>query len=78
MVFCDVAEEEMDRALKLFGTHCLTSGSKLNTQKSTTIWLSVGEHAEWTRKYGFQWILKGQVVRYLGFPVGVGIFMWQG
>eukprot|EP00249_Psilotum_nudum_P000430 c1202_g1_i1 orf=115-420(+) len=63
----------VDRVIKIFETHCVASGSKMNQEKSQAIWLGKDSQLEWLNKYGFQWLPRGQIMRHLGFPIGVGI-----
>lgn len=71
--FCMASEEGVDRTLEIFNMHCLASGSMINIKKTHAVWIGSGQRPEWSEKYGFQWLPKGQVLRHLGFPIGMDI-----
>ncbi|KAL3687495.1 hypothetical protein R1sor_013804 [Riccia sorocarpa] len=49
------------------------SGAKLNIKKSTVIPLGLTEIPEWLTRTGCHVARKGEIIKYLGFPIGWGI-----
>ncbi len=61
----------MDRAQGVLETFCISSGAKVNSNKSATIWANKRERTwTWGQEVGLKWILEGEGVRYLGVQVG--------
>ncbi|KAL3677467.1 hypothetical protein R1sor_027415 [Riccia sorocarpa] len=49
------------------------SGAKLNIKKSTVIPIGLTEIPDWLRQVGCHVAKKGEIIRYLGFPIGWGV-----
>jgi hypothetical protein len=63
--------ENMERTQKVLDIFCKASGAKVNWNKTAAIWANKREKDwEWGQEVGFQWILEGKGVRYLGIQVG--------
>eukprot|EP00249_Psilotum_nudum_P034061 c5236_g1_i1 orf=1-381(+) len=77
IAFCRASEDDLDKVVGLFEIHCQAFGSKLNHKKSISLWIEQGSELDRTRKYGFHWLAKGKITRHLGFPIGIGISIYQ-
>ncbi|KAL3695157.1 hypothetical protein R1sor_008808 [Riccia sorocarpa] len=62
--------EELHDAVRIYER---ISGAKLNLKKSTVIPLGASETPDWLTQTGCHIAKRGEIVRYLGFPIGRGI-----
>ncbi|KAL3698363.1 hypothetical protein R1sor_012439 [Riccia sorocarpa] len=62
--------EELNNAIRLYEK---ISGAKLNVGKSTIIPMGMERVPEWLRNTGCKIAMKGEIIRYLGFPIGWGV-----
>ncbi|KAL3688085.1 hypothetical protein R1sor_014394 [Riccia sorocarpa] len=62
--------QELQEAIRCY--ECI-SGAKLNLKKSTVIPLGLSEVPDWLTRTGCHIAKKGEIIRYLGFPIGWGI-----
>jgi hypothetical protein len=61
----------LSKAWAVFKLFCLTSGAKVNWDKSVAIWANKKKKEwAWGQEVGFKWIPEGQGVRYLGIQIG--------
>ncbi|KAL3678974.1 hypothetical protein R1sor_021930 [Riccia sorocarpa] len=61
---------ELQEAVRIYKR---ISGAKLNLRKSTIIPLGLSEIPDWLQRTGCHIARKGEIIRYLGFPIGWGI-----
>lgn len=71
--FCQGRKEDLEQTLQVYEKHCAASGSLMNGKKTVALWLGNGPRPDWTVDYVFRWVNVGEVVRHLGFPLGLGI-----
>lgn len=71
--FCQGGKEDLDAILHIYKEHCTASGSMMNEKKTLALWLGNGSRPDWTHEYKFHWVKVGEIIRHLGFPLGVDI-----
>ncbi|KAL3698475.1 hypothetical protein R1sor_012551 [Riccia sorocarpa] len=72
-VFIQAEEEAFGELQEAVRCYERISGAKLNLQKSTVIPLGLETIPDWLQNSGCHITRKGEIVRYLGFPIGWGI-----
>ncbi|KAL3689125.1 hypothetical protein R1sor_015434 [Riccia sorocarpa] len=66
-------QEDYDELQDAIRVYELISGAKLNINKSTIIPIGMSVIPEWLRNTGCHIAAKGELIRYLGFPIGWGV-----
>lgn len=59
--------------VNVYEEFAMLSSSKVNTSKTTALWLGWEDRLDWTRSFHFQWVDTRMVYMHLGCPLGTRV-----